>query len=275
MFPSRSKPAFKEGEPSRVDRVLLDPGDRFGVVASTHGDSLAYAEVEERLEALGVGTVFHTGDITGEAEDPDACVLRACAGPRRYAVQGNHDVLTVGEDHIYTYDELVTATAEASRERLSPEGRERLMNAPARIDTPYFTIVHESVSPPYYAQRGKRRRKAREWSVGSSADENTTAVCYGRLDRVHFIGSDHTAYIIHGRPMLKVLKPRPGDELVAPPRSVVSVPSVALSRDSDYDAGFVVGDVLPDGGLKLSFHSFKPRARTPMFPVCRDRSHGI
>ena len=267
VMPTSTKPPFKEGEPDRTEQVLLNHGAVFGVIASTHGDARAHAEMIALLESLGARDIFHCGDIIGELNEPDACVRLARREPDRHAVQGNHDVLAVGREHIHTYDEYVKLTAEWSARDLSPEARDLLAALPARLETPFFTIVHESVAPPYYARRSKKRRKSHDWDVGSTADENTTAVCYGRIDRPHFIGSDHAAYVIHSSPLLKVTRPRPGEEVILPKRAVVSVPSVTLSRDSDYDGGAILGEVLPDGRLKLKFISIAPRARSDRYPI--------
>lgn len=265
MF-KREKPAFKPGEPTRQARVILDAGETFGVIASTHGDSLAHQAMLDELERRGARVVFHAGDITGEAEDPTGCVLKSM-GPNRHCVQGNHDVLAVGEEHVHEYDPLVRRTAEFTARDLTHEAADLLRKAPARVETPHLVIVHESVDPPYYAKRSKKRRKTHGWDSGSSADENTTAVCYGRVDRPHFIGSDHAAYAIVGEPMLKIWKPRPGDEVIVPRCSVISVPSVAFSRDEDYDCGGILGSVLEDGRLKLRFLSITPPARSGLYPV--------
>ncbi len=258
------KPAFKSGEPSRVDRVALNFGDRFAVVGSTHGDALAHAEMHDRLRADGVRFIFHSGDITGEKIEGSRCVELAF-GPDCFAVQGNHDVLAVGREQVHTYDDLVRRTAESTAADLSPHARDLLLNAPVKIDTPFFSIVHESCAPPYYAKRSKRRRKYFGWDQGSSGDENMAAVSFGRIDRPHFIGSDHAAFVIAGAPLVKIRKPRPGEEMILPRRAVVSVPSICFSRDPDYDCGAVVGEVQPDGLLKVRFLSFTPASRTPVY----------
>jgi predicted phosphodiesterase len=262
----REKSAFKPGEPSREERVMLDPGEIFGVVASSHGDSIAHQAILDELEGRGARVVFHAGDITGEAVDPTGCVLRSF-GRNRHCVQGNHDVLAVGEEHVHEYDPRVKRTAELTAMGLTPEAAEQLRNAPARVETPSLVIVHESVSPPYYAKRSKKRRKSHGWDSGSSSDENTTAVCYGRIDRPHFIGSDHAAYAIVGEPLLRIWKPRPGDEVIVPRCSVISVPSIAFSRDDDYDCGGILGTVLEDGRLRLLFLSITPSSRSELYPV--------
>jgi predicted phosphodiesterase len=259
------KPPFKEGEPERTDQVLLSHGAIFGVVGSTHGDAPAHAEMIELLLSLGAADIFHCGDITGEMTEPEECVRFSLQGRGRHCVQGNHDVLAVGKEHIHTYDEYVTRTAQCSARDLSDEARELLANAPARIETPFFTIVHESVSPPYYAKRSKKRRRNHGWDIGSTADENTTAVCYGRIDRPHFIGADHAAYIIDASPRLKVTRPRPGEEVTLPRKCVVSVPSVTFSRDDDYNCGGILGVVLPDGLVKVRFLSITPREHSPQY----------
>jgi hypothetical protein len=262
----REKPAFKPGEPNRQERVMLDAGETFAVVASSHGDSLAHQAILDELERRGARVIFHAGDITGEAVDPTGCVLKS-TGPNRHCVQGNHDVLAVGEEHVHQYDPRVKLTAEFTARDLSPEAASQLRNAPARVETPFLAIVHESVDPPYYAKRSKKRRKSHGWDTGSSADENTTAVCYGRIDRPHFIGSDHAAFAIVGEPLLKIWKPRPGDAVVVPRCSVISVPSVAFSRDPDYDCGGILGTVLDDGRLSLTFISITPPARSGLYPI--------
>jgi len=244
----------------------MEVGEVFGIVASSHGDALAYTEMNAFLREQGAVSIFHAGDITGEASDPIGCV-RLAFDKGSYAVSGNHDVLAVGTERVHEYAEEVERFAFLTEQALDAEARQLLIDAPAKVETPWFAIVHESVMPPYYAKRSKRRRKSHGWDVGSSADENTTAVCYSRIDRPHFIGSDHAAYVIVGKPSLKILRPRPGEEIVIPRRSIVSVPSIAFSRDKDYDCGAILGEAQSDGALKLNFVSIHPRARSPIFPL--------
>lgn len=261
---SVEKPEFKPGEPTRIERVDLDPSERFAVVGSSHGDDLAQAEIYARLRAEGACWIFHSGDITGERVGATACVELAM-GSRARAVQGNHDVLVVGRDQVHTYDDLVIRTAEATARVLTQAARDTLAGAPVKIETPWFSIVHESCDPPYYAKRSKRRRKSYGWDEGSSADENMAAVSFGRIDRPHFIGSDHAAFVIQSAPRLRMIRPRPGDMVEVPRRAIVSVPSICFSRDPDYDCGAVLGDVLPGGGLRLTFLSIAPARRADLF----------
>lgn len=263
------QPTFKPGEPFAVEQVFMGKGDRFGMIASTHGDARAHEAIIERLTAMGARKIFHAGDITGEASDPVWCVTHAI-GPDRHAVQGNHDVLGVGIEYVHEYSEAVEQHAIFTARDLTSEARRLLATAPAKIETPYFCVTHESVLPPYYAKRSKRRRRSHGWDVGSNADENTTAVCYSRIDRPCFIGSDHAAYIITNTPRLRVVKPRPGEEFVTPKRCVVSIPSVAFPRDPDYDCGGIFGEILEDGALRLLFLSITPPARTPVYKVPAD-----
>lgn len=244
----------------------MEVGEIFAVVGSSHGDSLAYAEMIAVLRAQGALSIFHAGDITGEAADPNGCV-RLAFDEGSFAVAGNHDVLAVGRERVHEYAEEVERFAVLTEEALDADARLLLADSPAKVETPWFAIVHESVLPPYYAKRSKRRRKSHGWDVGSSSDENTTAVCYSRIDRPHFIGSDHAAYVIVGTPSLKILKPRPDEEVIVPKRSVISTPSIAFSRDADYDCGAIIGAAMSDGSLKLKFISIHPRARTAVFPL--------
>ncbi len=261
-----AKPDFKPGEPHEVVRVALGKGDRFGLVASTHGDAAAYREMLDLLGSMGANRFFHAGDITGEASDPSWCVMESMS-PGHYAVQGNHDVLAVGHEHVHEYSEAVEQHAILTARNLNPEARDLLRNAPAKIETPFFCVTHESVAPPYYAKRSKRRRRSHGWDVGSGSDENTAAVCYSRIDRPYLIGSDHAAYAIVGQPSLKVVKPRPGDEFLAPRRCVISIPSVAFSRDGDYDCGGIFGEIGDDGLMNLKFLSIHPASRSPVFQL--------
>jgi len=262
------KSEFKEGEPTKVEKVLIDHGDKFAIIASSHGDFIAYREAIDKFVELGAEYFFHSGDITGEFIQPAECIEYAFTRPNSYGVLGNHDLLVLGYDYIYTYNDTIKKTAEETAKLLDSTKLQMLNSAPIKIETPFFNVVHESVSPPYYAQRSKKRRKSRDWSIGSCADENTTSVCYGRIDKVHFIGSDHAAYVLHAQPRLKVIKPRPGDELIAPSRSVVSAPSITFSRDLDYDCGGILGEILEDGSVKLKFISFKPLSHSELFSFC-------
>lgn len=219
----------------------------------------------DHLKNLGATAIFHAGDITGESADPCGCIEMAFA-PGHYAVVGNHDILAVGDERVHEYTDVVKTHARKTRENLDAESKRMILDAPAKIDTAFFSVVHESVAPPYYAKRSKRRRRSHGWDVGSSSDENTAAVCYSRIDRPHFIGSDHAAYAIVAQPMLKILKPAPDDELDLPLRAVVSVPSVAFSRDDRYDCAGIFGRI-ERGVVKIRFISIHPKARTGIYAV--------
>lgn len=217
------------------------------MVASSHGDAGALVEAARRLREKGASRIFHAGDILGEAGDALAALK---AASEMECVLGNHDLLVLGGDEVHEYDEKTLRSARAARKSLagSPEKHATFRELPHRILTPAFVVVHESVAPPYYARRTKRRRRSYGWDVGSTADENTSAVCYGRIDRPHFIGSDHLPYIIRSHPGtgFRIERPREGERIPLPPRSVVSLPSLYAPRD-EFGVGYVLADLTPEG----------------------------
>ncbi len=235
----------EENLPERFVRV--EPGEIVGFVASTHGDPSNLRKAVAALHERGAKRIFHAGDILGEGG----------AGPETLpsltnldCILGNHDLLSLGGDTVHEYSEPVLAGAMKIRRELEgdPVGLERLRAFPYRIVTPHFVVVHESVAPPYYARRGKRRRRSYGWDVGSTADENTHAVCYGRIDRPHFIGSDHIPYIIQAHPGtgFRVTRPEAGVSILLAPKSVVSLPSLFAPRD-EFGLGYAWGRATKDG----------------------------
>ncbi|RMH57772.1 MAG: metallophosphatase family protein [Candidatus Hydrogenedentota bacterium] len=263
---SDKKPGFKPGEPNRTETVLLEPDSVCGIVASTHGDAEALEEMLRVLkDEYGVTKFFHAGDITGEASEPSRC-LKLLQEHQAHCILGNHDVLLLDREFIHTYGPVAYRAAEETVKALGREEIAFLDALPVRIRTSHFSIVHESVLPPHYAKRSKRRRRSHGWDVGSSADENTSAVCYGRLAQPHFLGSDHAAYYLHARPLLKVERPEPGNRIRPPRCSVFSVPSLAFTRDERYDAGAVVVRLLDRENIEVEYLSLTPTKRSDIFP---------
>lgn len=255
---------FKDGEPRRLDFVHLAPGSTFGVVASSHGDAAALEEALERIASAGAATIFHTGDITGESSDPSGC-LSLLESWGCHAVLGNHDVLCLDREFIHEYDSMMLRAAGMTTKACDKETIKKMAGRPVKIESEQIAIVHESVKPPFYAKRSKRRRRTHGWDSGSSAEENSTAVSFGHLRKPNFIGSDHKAYVIHSAPLIQVSTMHPGDTFELPANSVVSVPSIAYSRQEDFDCGYVLGRLSKDGGVSIEFHSFTPSRRSPKF----------
>lgn len=240
----------EENLPERSVRV--DREEIVGFVASTHGNCANLRRALVALRSRGAKRIFHAGDILGEGgAGPE--ILPLLDGLD--CILGNHDLLSLGGDTVHEYSASVLEGAMKIRRELErdPAGLERLRGLPYRIVTPHFVVVHESVSPPYYARRGKRRRRSYGWDVGSTADENTHAVCYGRIDRPHFIGSDHVPYIIqaHAGTGFRVTRPEPGVSILLPAKSVVSLPSLFAPRD-EFGLGAAWGRATKNG-FELTF----------------------
>jgi len=167
-------------------------------------------------------------------------------------ITGNHDLLIIHQDSVHNYESEYLRLAEIAYERLLkyPDLYKKLFNMPAKIITPFFSAVHESVKYPYYAKITKLKKKSHDY--GKTPDENLEAVFYSSLSHPYFTGSDHQAYMISGAKLKRDII-LPNDVLNIKGSKVVSVPSISLSKDSNYTHGYCIVTVEDDESLTVEF----------------------
>lgn len=233
----------------RIDDLY--PGDMVGIIASTHGDIDAYKEILRYLESRNCKMVFHAGDIMDEHGGSIECLAETLENPKIHPVLGNHDLLILRKDYIHNYmDEYIKLANNAYNSILKhPDLEKKITNIPIKIDTKYFSIVHESVDAPYYAKMTKKRKKTHQF--GQSVDENAYAVFSGSLKHPYFIGSDHAGYIIDSKNMTYPRFLKPDTVLNISGSKIISVPSVSLSKDSNYKSGCCVVRINDDASIKV------------------------
>lgn len=233
----------------RVDDIY--PGDIIGIIASSHGDINALNYMIEYLRGRGTKKIFHAGDIMDEHGGASECLAVTLENPDIYPVLGNHDLLILKKDYIHDYMEEYIKLANRTYNKIIeiPDLVEKILNIPVKIDTNYFSIVHESVDPPYYAKLTKKRKKNHQF--GQAVDENVFAVFSGSLKHPYFIGSDHSGYIIEPENPLKLKYLKPGEILNVIGSKVISVPSISIPKDRYYNCGSILLTINNNASLTI------------------------
>ncbi|HOK41035.1 MAG TPA: metallophosphoesterase [bacterium] len=240
----------------RIEDINI--GDKVGIIASSHGDISALKKVVEYLiEKKEVKIIFHAGDIMDEHGGAIECLVEVLENKYIYPVLGNHDLLILNKDYIHNYVDSYLELAKKTYNKIieTPELVSKILEIPVKIDTNYFSIVHESVDPPYYAKLTKKKKKHHE--LGQSVDENIYAVFSGALKHPYFIGSDHSAYILDTKNYLRPKHIKPDTKITVSGSKVISIPSISISKDKYYNCGGVVATINNDNSLTLEFFDLK------------------
>jgi predicted phosphodiesterase len=233
----------------RIDDLY--PNDTVAIIASTHGDITAYKKILDYLEERKCKMIFHAGDIMDEHGGAVECLVETLENPKIYPVLGNHDLLILKKDYIHNYMDNYISLAKVAYNKIlkTPDLEKKVMEIPIKIDTKYFSIVHESVDSPYYAKLTKKRKKNHQF--GQSVDENAAAVFSGSLKHPYFIGADHAGYIIDAKNMTYPRYLKPGTKFDIFGSKIISVPSVSLSKDANYQSGCVIVKINENGSLNI------------------------
>ncbi|HON56709.1 MAG TPA: metallophosphoesterase family protein, partial [bacterium] len=233
--------------------VDLEIGDKVGFIASSHGNIIALKIIVEKLKNTNVKIIFHLGDIMDEHAGYLECMEYVMNEPLIKPIVGNHDLLIVNQDKVHNYEEEYLALAKRASEKFMNNRifYDFLMNMPAKVETPYFSVVHESVKSPYYAKITKLKKKSSEY--GKTPDENLEAVFNCTLPHPYFTGSDHQAYIISGSKIKRENIP-PNTTVNVKGGKIISVPSVSLSKDANYTHGYCIAEILEDKSLNVSYY---------------------
>jgi hypothetical protein len=242
----------EEYNPAVVFLNDLQPGDKVGLVGSSHGNIIALTHITELLKKNNVKYIFHLGDIMDEHAGYIECLEYVVNEPLYKPVVGNHDLLIINKDAVHNYEkEYVKLAEKAMKKFLSNDGLyDSLMNMPSKIETNFFGIVHESVKYPYYAKITKLKKKSNVY--GKTSDENLESVFNSSLGKPYFTGSDHQAYVISGVKLQKRFM-LPNEKINVRGSAIISLPSVSLSKDTNYTHGFCIAECEDDKSITVEF----------------------
>ncbi|HPN31937.1 MAG TPA: metallophosphoesterase family protein [bacterium] len=235
-----------------VEYLNLNPGDKIGIYASSHGNIIALERITNLMVRQGVKAIIHLGDIMDEHAGYVECLEYVLTNPIITSIVGNHDLLIVKQDEIHNYEKAYLELAETAYKKLlsHPDLYDKLFKLPSKIDCGFFSAVHESVQYPYYAKITKLKKKSNE--IGKTPDENLEAVFNSALEHPYFTGSDHQAYIINSSKLRKDFI-KPGEKINVKGSKIISVPSISLSKDANYTHGYCILTIEEDSSLTIDF----------------------
>jgi hypothetical protein len=236
-----------------IQQVNLNIGDKVGLYASSHGNIIAMTRITELMfEQENVKCIFHLGDIMDEHAGYVECLEYVLNHDKIYSIVGNHDLLIINKDEVHNYEKEYMKLAEKAYQKFKKHKglKQKLLALPSKIETPFFSIVHESVQSPYYAKITKLKKKSNIY--GKTPDENLFAVFNSMLAHPYFTGSDHKAYIVGGSKLRKEFI-KPNTTIRAKGSKIISVPSLSLSKDFNYTHGYCVLTVEDDKSLTVDF----------------------
>lgn len=234
--------------------VELNQGDTVGFIASSHGNIIALKKITRLLEKKHeIKYIFLAGDIMDEHAGYRECLEYALDHPLIEPVVGNHDLLIIKEDKIHNYEPEYLKLAESAYVHLNKKRKliKRLLQLPSRINTPFFSVVHESVKYPYYAKITKLKKKTH--TFGRTPDENLEAVFNSTLNHPYFTGSDHQGYVIDSV-LLKKRYILPDESVTIKGSKIISIPSASLSKDPNYTHGYCSAVIEDDLSVTVTFH---------------------
>jgi len=235
-----------------IEQYTAKIGDKFGIVASSHGNIIALKMITNILQRENVKQIFHLGDIMDEHAGYIECLDYVLSNPLYKSIVGNHDLLIINQDKVHNYEQEYLKLASEAFQRFKEFKTlyEKLIKLPAMIETPFFSLVHESVQYPYYAKITKLKKKSSD--LGKTPDENLEAVFYSTLSQPYFTGSDHQAYIIASSKLKKEFI-KPDETINVKGAKIISIPSISLSKDSNYTHGYCIAQIEEDKSISITF----------------------
>ncbi|MFH0942093.1 MAG: metallophosphoesterase family protein [Chloroflexota bacterium] len=123
---------------------------RYAILADIHANLAAFEAVLGDIERRGGADQFwNLGDAVGYGPDPQECLDRLLKEDR-IGVAGNHDLAATGKIPTASFNTEAAFAAHWAGQRLSPEGKEYLVNEPLVIESGDFTLVHGSPRDPVW-----------------------------------------------------------------------------------------------------------------------------
>ena len=165
--------------------------------------------------------------LWGTAPDPAAC-LDTALSMKHVLVAGNHDLAAVGRISLADFNPYAAEACLWTRDRLSPEHRDRLAELPLQAEQAPFTLVHGSPRDPV-------------WEYVVSQD--VALACFDHFTTTHcLVGHSHVPFVCrldeHGLEFARVhagsCVPLGSDRLIINPGGV------GQPRDGDPRASYAI-----------------------------------
>lgn len=201
---------------------------RIVLLSDIHSNETAMRAVLDALPAHDY--VWCLGDTIGYGPNPNECLVEMCQRAQ-HVLTGNHDLASLGEISLATFNPLARAANEWNNKQLEDDLRAYLKERPARIDLPEATLVHASPRDPVWEY------VLDEKTAFENLAHFTTPIC--------FIGHSHVPLMFaHSAERTEFHHVEDGYVLELKPdsRYIVNPGSVGQPRDSDPRAAFAVWD---------------------------------
>jgi diadenosine tetraphosphatase ApaH/serine/threonine PP2A family protein phosphatase len=228
---------------------------RTAVISDIHANLEALTAVLGRIKSLQVDEIVCPGDLVGYNANPNECVdiLRY---EKAKCVLGNHDACAAGMEEPGDFNRYAWASALWTRDRLTDENRQFLLNLPREHRIRDFFLFHGSIhdTDRYILYR-------------NDVVDNFHLLAGLPVRFIRFFGHTHvkTALteqygIISTELAVEELELLPGK------RHLINPGSVGQPRDGDPRAAFLVYD---DKDRKVTFHRVEYDIRTCQEKIIR------
>lgn len=199
------------------------------VISDIHANVSALKAV---LEDVGsVDANWCLGDLVGYGPDPNECVDLIRSLPNLVCLLGNHDSATAGFIDDITFNPMARQAIRWTKETITPENLEFLVNLPEREQIGDISFAHGSPREPVWEYLLDTR------SATENFDFFKTPYC--------LIGHTHLPTIFtqkEGDHLSKLTIPDHGDIVELEPRAIINPGSVGQPRDRDPRAAYAVFD---------------------------------
>ena len=154
---------------------------RIAILADIHSNLEALSAVVANAGEQGdVDEIWCLGDTVGYGPDPAAC-LDTALSMKHVLVAGNHDLAAVGRISLADFNPYAAEACLWTRDRLSPEHRDRLAELPLQAEQAPFTLVHGSPRDPV-------------WEYVVSQD--VALACFDHFTTTHcLVGHSHVPFV--------------------------------------------------------------------------------
>lgn len=210
---------------------------RVVLLSDIHSNESAMRAVLDALPAHD--HVWCLGDTIGYGPNPNEC-LAEMRERAQHVLTGNHDLASLGEISLETFNPLARAANEWNNKQLHDDLRAYLKERPARVDLPPATLAHASPRDPVWEY------VLDEKAAFENLAHFTAPVC--------FIGHSHVPLVFaYSTDRIEFRHADAGHVLELKPESryIINPGSVGQPRDSDPRAAFAVWDT--DAGT-ITFH---------------------
>lgn len=117
---------------------------RYGVISDIHGNLHALEATLHALKRLAVERYICAGDIVGYGPLPNECLEAVHALPG-VTVAGNHDLMVIGMHPIDGMPDMVRATQQWTRGRLTDRSRRMLEQLPILVTEGPVVVTHAAL----------------------------------------------------------------------------------------------------------------------------------